>query len=110
MTVKALRGRPVVIIIIIIMVTALMVAGHAPHLTPAYARASLSFDDVVMTSTDLDEAAAWAPWASEAAWTVGMTAALASLPDDDEPGYLTDEIVEAFISAVIATSYANEQP
>ena len=55
--------------------------------------------------TDVDEAAVWA--AEDAAWTAAMTAALASLPDDDEPGPLTDELVEAFADAVIAASYAN---
>ena len=49
--------------------------------------------------TDVDEAAVWA--AEDAAWTAAMTAALASLPDD-EPGPLTDELVEAFTLAKIA--------
>ncbi len=47
---------------------------------------------------DVDEAAIWA--AEDAAWTAAMTAALASLPDD-EPGPLTDELVEAFTLAKI---------
>ncbi len=55
---------------------------------------------------DADEAAAWA--AEDAAWIAAMTAALASLPDDDEPGYLTDEIVDAFADAVVA--YENARP
>ena len=56
---------------------------------------------------DADEAAAWAA-AKDAAWWrrhAAMMAALASLPDNG-PTELTDEIVDAFIGAVIAASYA----
>ena len=80
------RGWPLVIIVVVVLV----VAGAA--LWASRARGALTEDGAPVHEV------------SDYRWLTPLTAL------DDTPGPLTDEIVDAFVAAVIAASYARERP